>query len=221
MSDDRRDTRWTKAGVILTGAGVVVALVIGLVTLAAIQHWGPFHHSSKTVSTSLASPTTTPQTPTTPPPRSTHTKPLPPPSTYLRKLPPKAGDVPEHGGVQVGGRELLKSIYWEKVGLHTSSSGGFCGAYNECRAVTYDLGGKYNTFEAEVGGTVSEYPSQAYNGHWWVVVEGEVTQGTFALNRPPQTVLVSVSHAHTLELRLTAEGEETEPTLVWGEARVW
>jgi NPCBM/NEW2 domain len=189
--------------------GVIAVVVIGIVQLTATG-------SDATKNPRAGGSTTTNPTPTTP----TTTKP-PPPSTYLTTLHPKAGDVPEDGEIEVGGRKLAESIYWEKVGLHTSLRGGFCEANNECRAVTYDLGGKHNTFEAEVGATVSLYPNQAYNGHWWVVVDGKVTQRTFALNRPPRTVLVSVSHAHTLELRITAEGEETEPTLVWGEARVW
>jgi hypothetical protein len=203
------------------GAGDKLNATIALLGVIAVVVFGIFQLTATDSGTPKTPPagggTTTNHTTTTP----TTTKPQLQPSTYLTTLHLKAGDVPENGKVEVEGRELRKSIYWEKVGLHTSLSGRFCEANNECRAVTYDLDGKYNTFEAEVGGTISLYPSQAYNGHWWVVVDGKVTQGTFALNRLPRTVLVSVSHAHTLELRLTAEGEETEPTLVWGDARVW
>jgi hypothetical protein len=88
---------------------------------------------------------------------------------------------------------------------------------SECQTVTYDLEGKYKRFAASVGGQTNE-SSQAFKGHWWVVLDGTVEQGPFNLNKPP--IQLSVRGVHTLELRIQAEAASDEPTLAWGDAYV-
>jgi hypothetical protein len=187
--------------------GIVAAVIIGLAELSH-STGGPSStgtHGKRPVHRLQTAGTTRPQAPVK--------------RKYLAKLPAKEGEDPESGTVHVGGRRLPDSIFWEKVGSPGSSA--FCGSSRyECRAVTYELGGKYNHFKAFVGGETPGSSEQAYSGHWWVVRDGEVEQGTFNLNRPPQAIELSVSGVHTLELRVTAEAAGNEPTLAWGEAQV-
>lgn len=196
--------------------GEKILIVLGVLTFFAIVGFGlaQLPSSSKeprSTNESSSGNTETTVTTTAPPP------PEPVRRAYIFRLPMKGGEAPEHGEADVGGRAIPGSIFWE--GVSTSEGPGFCETKYECRSVTYELGGKYHRFTALVGGTTTDKET-AYTGHWWVVLDGEVKQGAFALNRPPQAVDLSVSGVHVLELRITAEAQSQEPTLVWGAAQV-
>jgi hypothetical protein len=211
--------RWRKAG-----DGEKILIVLGVLTLFAIVGFGiaQLPSSSKeprTTNSGSSGSSGGTQTPGTQTPVTTKTS--PPPEqvrrAYIFKLPMKGGETPEHGEAEIDGRALPGSIFWERVS--TSDGPGFCELKYECRSATYELGGKYHRFKALVGGTTTNR-EMAYTGHWWAVLDGEVKQGHFALNRSPQTVELSVSGVHVLELRITAETQGQEPTLVWGSAQV-
>lgn len=153
---------------------------------------------------------------------STSKAPSPPVATkYLAELSYKEGEAPERGEVQIAERNFKKSIFWEHAGVEGSGPDYGCENPYECKSILYDLNGKYQHFTALVGGATATRSSEAFKGHWWVVLDGIIEQGSFTLNQPPVSVEVPVKGVRTLELRISAETNGNEPTLAWAEARVF
>jgi len=138
---------------------------------------------------------------------------------YISELPYTEGDRPERGTVELWEHAYTKSVYWEEE-VWSDSGQDSCGSWWECRAITYNLKGKYRYLTALVGGTTKKGANEAYPGYWWVVADGVTAKGKFMLNRPPVPISVPVSGFHAVELRIRTETNGLDPVLAFAEAHV-
>ena len=202
---------------VATVAAVLSAAIIALLGIQAFSSGSkatPSQTKSDTILAHGGTGTTRTET-------STSKTPPPPAATkYLAELSYKEGEAPERGEVQIAERSFRKSIFWEHTGVEGSGPDYGCENPYECKSVLYDLNGKYQHFTALVGGATATRSSEAFKGHWWVVLDGMIEQGSFVLNRPPVSVEIPINGVHTFELRISAEAQGNEPTLAWAEARV-
>jgi hypothetical protein len=145
----------------------------------------------------------------------------PPPASpkYLAELLYKEGEDPGRGTIELWDHNYTKSIYWEHAGIEGDGQNP-CDPPWECRAVIYNLKGKYRYLAALVGGTTETGTNETYPGYWWVVADGITAKGKFMLNRPPVPVWVPVSGFYAVELRISADTNGHEPSLAFAEARV-
>jgi hypothetical protein len=195
---------WTRTIAI----GTVILVVLTLIGLGVFSGGG----STKPRETSaIASKTATTR------------QPQQPPSTprYLKELKPTGdNETPQTGEIQIDGQHFFHSIFYEGVKSNIQNEGP-CASEGECRYVQYELGGKYARFTASFGITAKQ-PAEEPNGHWWVVVDGEVLrQGGFQGNRRPEQLELPLKHGHVLELRASANMGTEEANLIWGDARVY
>jgi hypothetical protein len=137
---------------------------------------------------------------------------------YLSELLYTEGDKPERGTIELWEHNYAKSVFWEHTGIDSGQTS--CGAWWECRAVIYNLKGKYRYLTALVGGTTETGTNETYAGYWWVVADGITAKGKFMLNRPPVPISVPVSGFHAVELRISADTNGHEPSLAFAEAHV-
>ncbi len=199
-SEHPRADKYTK----IIAIGTVVLVLFGVVGLLA---------SSK------SKPTPTPTPTTYPTPTSTPTStPTPAKLTYLAEMSPSEGATPQAGDFVLGGHHYETSIFYEGIEAKTASEGPCSGEF-ECRAVTYDLAGSYNTFNATFGIT-SKVPPDPPDGHFWVIAEKKVLrQGSFE-GEQPVPLSLPLEHAQHLELKAAAKMGSGDPNIVWGNARV-
>ena len=139
---------------------------------------------------------------------------------YLSELHYTEGETPERGTIELWEQNYTKSIYWEHTGIEGDGQNP-CDPPWECRAVIYNLKGKYRYFTALVGGTTETGTNETYPGYWWVVADGVTAKGKFMLNRPPVPISVPVSGFHAVELRISADTNGHEPSLAFAEAHVY
>jgi NPCBM/NEW2 domain len=224
---DRRDgdlrTRFSVLSFVQKVAVATVAAVLSaaIIALLGIQ---AFSSGSKAAPSQTKSATTLAHGGTGATRTETSASETPPPpavTKYLAELSYKEGEAPERGEVQIAERKFKRSIFWEHAGGEGRGPDYGCENPYECKSVLYDLNGKYRHFTALVGGATATRSSEAFKGHWWVVLDGMIEQGSFTLNQPPVSVEVPVTGVRTLELRISAETSGHEPTLAWAEARVF
>jgi hypothetical protein len=199
---------------VATVAAVLSATIIALLGIQAFSDSNaPSQTSSPTPShggtgTTVRRPTTT-------------TKSSPPPASpkYLAELLYKEGEEPERGTIELWEHNYTKSIYWEHAGIEGDGQNP-CDPPWDCRAVIYNLKGKYRYLTALVGGTTETGTNETYTGYWWVVADGITAKGKFMLNHPPAPISVPVSGFHAVELRIRSDANAGEPVLAFAEAHV-
>ena len=140
-------------------------------------------------------------------------------SKYLAELLYKEGEDPVRGTIELWEHNYTKSLYWEHTGIEGGGQNP-CDPPWECRAVIYNLKGRYRYLTALVGGTTETGTNETYPGYWWVVADGITAKGKFTLNRPPVPISVPVSGFHAVELRISADTNGHEPSLAFAEAHV-
>jgi hypothetical protein len=147
--------------------------------------------------------------------------PVSPPAApkYLSELAYTEGDRPGRGTVELWEHAYARSVYWEEE-VWANSEQDSCSSWWECRAITYNLKGKYRHLTALVGGTTKKGANETYPGYWWVVADGVTAKGKFMLNRPPVPISVPVSGFHAIELRISTETNGKSPVLAFAEAHV-
>lgn len=137
---------------------------------------------------------------------------------YLSELPYTEGDTPERGTIELWEHNYTKSVFWEETMMDSGQTS--CESWWECRAVIYNLKGKYRYLTALVGGTTKQGTNETYPGYWWVVADGITAKGKFMLNRPPVPISVPVSGFHAVELRIRTDTNGENPALAFAEAHV-
>jgi hypothetical protein len=207
------NNRWTMDRKIALG-GVIVAALGGVAVPLALNSDGATHGRGGRSSTSDSTPTAT-----TSRPRVT-SQPRP---VFLSSLTPSAGDVPQRGDSQVKGADFPHSIFYENIQSDVSASSSCDSADGaDCRATSYDLGGKYRSFTAHFGIAQGANNAVTARGDWEISVDDQVVkQGTTTGNSAPEKIRVSFGSGRVLALRVVvheAIGDTTN--VVWGDARV-
>jgi hypothetical protein len=198
----------------LIGA-VLGALIIAAATLIASSNGssrsGSSHGGSSSSTTTSSTSTETTKTPLPP------TKPV-----FLSTLVEQgeAGqDQARAGEIQLGGREMPDSVFYEKIEGESVAQSCKGEMYN-CRATTYELKGRYSSLVGTFG--LMETENYGPQAHWQVLVDNRMERqgkiqagGTVALDIP-------LHHGNTLELRFVLEGDFNAPTttVVWGDAQL-
>lgn len=197
----------------LVGA-IVGALIIAAATLLTASGGSSGSgQGSGSSTTTTSSSTSTGTTKTQQPP----TKP-----TFLSTLVEKGeagGDQPQPGEIQLGGREMSNSVFYEKIEGESVAQSCKNEPY-DCRATTYELKGKYSSLVGALG--LIETESNGPQVHWQVRVDNRMERqgkiqagGAIAIDIP-------LHHRNTLELRFILEGDfnSSTTTVVWGEAQL-
>jgi hypothetical protein len=200
---------------VATVAAVLSATIIALLGIQAFSDSNAPSHTSSAPAPSHGQISATVQQPT---PTTKSPPPLASPK-YLAELLYKEGEEPERGTIELWEHNYTKSIYWEHTGIAGDGQNP-CESPWECRAVIYNLKGKYRYLTALVGGTTETGTNETYPGYWWVVADGITAKGKFMLNRPPVPIRVPVSGFYAVELRISADTNGHEPSLAFAEAHV-
>jgi hypothetical protein len=196
-------------------AGVIVA-VIGLISGWQISSnsGGGGRHKTSSSSSNTPSPTPTPSQPSTSPAK----------PAFLSSLTPSAGDQPGKGDIQLAGADFPHSIFYEDIAGDLSSAhacdsvpSGF-----DCRATSYDLGGRYRRLTASFGLTQGGNPAFNAEGRWEISVDDQVIkQGVEPANKTPTPIDVPLGSGHVLVLRAAVdEAIGDTSTVAWGNARI-
>ena len=206
---------WTLANK-LALAGVIVA-VIGVITgtqISSKSGGGGQHETSSGSSNTPSAGSTPPHAPTS------RAKPA-----FLSSLTPSAGDQPTPGDIQLAGADFRHSIFYEDIAGGDVSSAPACEnvpSEFDCRATSYDLGGRYRRFTASFGLTQGGNPAFNAEGRWEISVDDQVIkQGVAPANKAPTPIDVPLGSGRVLVLRAAVhEAVGDTSTVAWGDARI-